>query len=30
LCDVANLILGAILFVSPWIGFDAGTVSTNA
>ena len=24
-CDVANLILGAILFVSPWIfGFDAG------
>ncbi|MCP3464690.1 SPW repeat protein [Bradyrhizobium sp. CCGUVB23] len=31
LCDVANLILGAILFVSPWMfGFDAGTVSTNA
>jgi SPW repeat-containing protein len=30
-CDVANLILGAILFVSPWIfGFDAGTVSQNA
>jgi hypothetical protein len=31
LCDVANLILGAILFASPWIfGFAAGTVSTNA
>jgi len=31
LCDVANLILGAILFVSPWMfGFDPGTVSTNA
>ena len=31
LCDVANLILGAILFVSLWMfGFDAGTVSTNA
>ena len=31
LCDVANLILGALLFVAPWIyGFDAGTVSTNA
>jgi SPW repeat len=31
LCDVANLILGAILFFSPWIfGFGAGTVSTNA
>jgi hypothetical protein len=30
-CDVANLILGAFLFVSPWIfGFDAGTVSQNA
>lgn len=30
-CDVANLILGAVLFVSPWIfGFDAGTVSQNA
>ena len=27
-CDVANLILGAFLFFSPWIfGFDAGTVS---
>src|SRR4029079_4951800 len=25
-CDVANLILGAILFFSPWIfGFDAGS-----
>jgi hypothetical protein len=31
LCDVANLILGAILFASPWIfGFEAGTGSTNA
>src|SRR3954454_21811856 len=31
LCDVANLILGAILFVSPWIfGFDTGKVSQNA
>jgi hypothetical protein len=31
LCDVANLILGAILFFSPWIfGFDAGRVSENA
>jgi hypothetical protein len=31
LCDVANLILGAILFFSPWIfGFDAGTASQNA
>jgi hypothetical protein len=31
LCDVANLVLGAILFCSPWIfGFDAGTVSTHA
>jgi hypothetical protein len=31
LCDVANLVLGAILFFSPWIfGFGAGTVSTNA
>jgi hypothetical protein len=30
-CDVANLILGAILFVSPWMfGFDAGRVATNA
>jgi SPW repeat-containing protein len=30
-CDVANLILGAFLFLSPWIfGFDAGTASTNA
>ena len=30
-CDVANLILGAILFFSPWIfGFDAGTASKNA
>ena len=31
LCDVANLILGAILFLSPWIfGFDAGRASENA
>jgi hypothetical protein len=31
LCDVANLILGAILFVSPWVfGFDAGRASGNA
>src|SRR5713226_8727295 len=30
-CDVANLILGAILFFSPWMfGFDAGTASQNA
>jgi len=30
-CDVANVILGAFLFFSPWIfGFDAGTVSQNA
>jgi hypothetical protein len=30
LCDVANLVLGAILFVSPWIfGFDAGKPSQN-
>jgi hypothetical protein len=31
LCDVANLILGAILFFSPWMfGLDAGSVSENA
>jgi len=31
LCDVANLILGAFLFFSPWIfGFDAGKMSQNA
>jgi hypothetical protein len=31
LCDVANLILGAILMVSPWIfGFSDGAASTNA
>jgi len=30
-CDVANLVLGAILFLSPWIfGFDAGAASQNA
>ena len=30
-CDVANLILGAILFFSPWMfGFDAGRASQNA
>jgi hypothetical protein len=31
LCDVANLILGAILFFSPWIfAFPAGSQSPNA
>jgi hypothetical protein len=31
LCDVANLILGAFLFASPWIfGFTGGGVSENA
>src|ERR1700688_3542705 len=31
LCDVANLILGAILFFSPWVfGFDSGGASQNA
>src|SRR5256885_10213245 len=31
LCDVANLVLGAVLFVSPWMfGFDAGKISQNA
>jgi hypothetical protein len=31
LCDVANLVLGAFLFFSPWMfGFDAGKVSQNA
>ncbi|MCC8937258.1 hypothetical protein CI1B_13350 [Bradyrhizobium ivorense] len=31
LCDVANLALGAILFLSPWLfKFDDGAVSTNA
>lgn len=31
LCDVANLILGAFLFFSPWIfGFGAGPASQNA
>jgi hypothetical protein len=31
LCDVANLVLGAILFVSPWMfGFAAGKISQNA
>jgi hypothetical protein len=31
LCDVANLVLGAILFFSPWMfGFDAGKASENA
>jgi len=30
-CDVANLILGAILFFSPWIfGFESGRPSQNA
>jgi hypothetical protein len=31
LCDVANLVLGAVLFVSPWMfGFEVGKVSQNA
>ena len=31
LCDVANLILGAFLFFSPWIfHFDAGKMTQNA
>ena len=30
LCDVANLILGACLFVSPWIFGFAGAASQNA
>jgi len=31
LCDVANLVLGAILFLSPWLfAFDAGLPSQNA
>ncbi len=31
LCDVANLILGAFLFFSPWIyAFQAGLPSQNA
>ena len=31
LCDVANLILGAVLFFSPrMFGFDAGMASVNA
>jgi hypothetical protein len=31
LCDVANLVLGAILFFSPWIfAFDSGLSSQNA
>jgi len=30
-CDVANLILGAILFFSPWMfGYGAGMASQNA
>ena len=30
-CDVANLVLGAILFISPWMfGFDAKWASENA
>jgi hypothetical protein len=30
-CDVANLILGALLFVSPWLfAFDEGLSSQNA
>jgi hypothetical protein len=31
LCDVANLVLGAILFFSPWLfAFQAGAQSQNA
>ena len=31
LCDVANLVLGAFLLLSPWmISFDAGTATINA
>ncbi|MDQ8729297.1 SPW repeat protein [Bradyrhizobium sp. LHD-71] len=31
LCDVANLILGAILFCAPWLfAFDPGVQSQNA
>ena len=31
LCDFANLVLGAVLFFSPWIfGFAAGSQSDNA
>ena len=31
LCDVANLILGAILLVSPWVfDFSSGASSNNA
>jgi len=31
LCDFANLVLGAVLFFSPWIfGFAAGPQSDNA
>src|ERR1700726_5223853 len=30
-CDVSNLILGAVLFFSPWMfGFEAGRASENA
>lgn len=31
MCDVANLILGAVLFCSPWVfAFPAGVPSQNA
>jgi hypothetical protein len=31
LCDVANLILGVVLFFTPWIfGFTGGVAATNA
>lgn len=31
ICDVANLILGAVLFLSPWIfGFSSGLPTENA
>jgi len=30
-CDLANLVLGAVLFLSPWVfGFAAGAQSQNA
>jgi hypothetical protein len=30
-CDVANLVLGAFLFISPWLfAFDAGLSTQNA
>ncbi|WFU17676.1 SPW repeat protein [Bradyrhizobium sp. CB3481] len=30
-CDVANLVLGVILLLSPWLfGFDTGKITVNA